>query len=540
MKNFLKNRLFISAIAGLGITFMATTPDVFFKIGKNMELLSEVLTNLNEHYVDEIEVSTLMRTCIDSTLGDLDPYTNYFSEAQMEQLRIDVVGGWDGVGVETMERNGEVIVKSVIENSPADSSKIRVGDVIKYVDGKETKGKKAEQVNQILNGKEGSQITVKIYRPSSQKTEELTLNRAKIRQKNVPYKGMLSDNETGYVVLTTFTEDAAKNVQNAFISLQEEHKPKQFILDLRDNGGGLLIEAVNICNIFLEKGKEIVSTRNKLSEWNKKFNTTGNPLNLNVPLIVLINGRSASASEIVAGALQDYDRAILLGEKSFGKGLVQNTKDVGYSSKVKLTTAKYYIPSGRCIQALEYKDGSPVKISDADRKSFKTANGRTVYDGGGLLPDYKVEAKPANALIKALANEFYFADWAANYRNTHDSIASAKTFRLTDADFNSFVQMVEAKNYNVSTETEAVLKKLQDQTDADELINGIKTKLQQFKRSDLQKNKSEIVKMLEIETVGLYYYEKGQVELRLREDQDIKAAIELFKNKPEFNKLLNK
>ncbi len=505
-----------------------------------MDLLSELMTNLNEHYVDEIEVSTLMRTCIDSTLGDLDPYTNYFSEAQMEQLRIDVVGGWDGVGVELMERNNELIIKSVIENSPADSNKIRVGDVIKYVDGKETKGKKAEQVNQILNGKEGSQVTVKIYRPSSQKTEELTLNRAKIRQKNVPYNGMLSDNETGYVVLTTFTEDAAKNVQNAFIQLQEDHKPKQFILDLRDNGGGLLIEAVNICNIFVEKGKEIVSTRNKLADWNKKFNTTGNPLNLNVPVIVLINGRSASASEIVAGALQDYDRAVLLGEKSFGKGLVQNTKDVGYSSKVKLTTAKYYIPSGRCIQALEYKDGSPVKISDADRKSFKTANGRIVYDGGGLLPDYKMDAPPTNALIKALSKAYYFTDWAANYRNTHDSIAPAKSFKLTDADFDNFVQMVAAKNYNAQTETEDILQQIEADAEIAALIKDINTKLQNFKRSDLQKNKAEIIKMLEIETVGLYYYEKGQVELRLREDPYIKAAIALFQNKSEFNKLLNK
>lgn len=539
---FLPRRLYLGVFASaLAVVLLATGGKRYLEISKNMELFTEVYRTVNYDYVEPVDANLIMRAAIDTMLGDLDPYTNFFSEAQMEQLRIDVVGGWDGIGIETEVRNGDVMVREVIEETPAMTEKIRVGDLVLSIDGKATKGRKAEEVDKALNGKAGTKVTISLYRPTTKETREISLERAKISRKNVPYFGMLSDNETGYVILTTFSERAGNNVADAIRSLQEEHKPKQFILDLRNNGGGYLVEAVNICNIFVPKGKDIVSTRNKVTDWDRTFKTLNNPIDLNVPVIVLINERSASASEIVAGALQDLDRAILLGRKSFGKGLVQNTKDIGYNSKVKLTTAKYYIPSKRCIQALEYKDGTPVQISDSMRTAFKTENGRLVYDGGGLMPDYKVAKEEESSIAQALIRSRLISDFANIYRQENDSIAPAKLFKLKDSDFEKFVNFVSESNIKSSYQTQAAATALETSianTETKKLINELNTSLESQKISSLRSQKAEIMHLLENEIVSRYYFERGKVEIQLREDKDVKEAIRLFNDKEQFRKIL--
>jgi carboxyl-terminal processing protease len=543
LKKIFYSRFFAGAIFGtLALTLLSTGGNRYLEISKNMEIFAEVYKTVNYDYVEDVDANALMRTAIDSMLNDLDPYTNFFSEAQMEQLRIDVVGGWDGIGIETESRNGEIVVRDVVEETPAMQENIRIGDVIRSVDGKSTQGKKAEDVDKILNGKAGTKVEILVYRPSSKTERSITLERAKISRKNVPYYGMLSDNETGYVILTTFSERAGGNVNDAIKALQEEHKPKQFIIDLRNNGGGYLIEAVNICNIFVGKGKEIVSTRNKVTDWDRSFKTLNNPTDLNVPVIVLINERSASASEIVAGALQDLDRALLVGRKSFGKGLVQNTKDIGYSSKIKLTTAKYYIPSKRCIQALEYKDGTTVQIADSLKKAFKTENGRTVYDGGGLIPDYKIEKTPESAAAQALVKANFISDFANLYRQQNDSIAPAKAFKLTAAEYDNFVKFVAERKYDFPYMTqEAALKisKDHDNSEIKTLAKNLSASLDQRKIEALTRHKAEIIRLLETEIVGRYYFERGKVEIQLREDNDVKEAIKLFNDKERFKQLLS-
>jgi len=357
------------------------------KISQSMENFAQTYRIINYQYVDETDPNKLMRTAIDSMLGHLDPYTNYFSEAQMVRVKMGAKGGWDGIGVELREINGKAVVVEVVENTPAEKNKIQVGDILTEIDGTTIDDQPIESVSQTLQGKAGTKVNVKFIRTATEETLDLELERAKVTKKNVPYYGMLDD-RTGYIVLTTFSQSAGANVEAALKALQDEHEPTQVILDLRNNGGGFLIEAVNICNLFVPKGNEIVYTRNKIEKWDRSFKTINNVVDRTIPLVVLMNGSSASASEIVAGALQDLDRAVLAGRNSFGKGLVQNTKDVGYSSKVKLTTAKYYIPSGRCVQALEYKNGKPVSIADSLRKEFETKSGRKVYDGKGLEPDF--------------------------------------------------------------------------------------------------------------------------------------------------------
>ncbi len=353
------------------------------------------------------------------------------------------------------------------------------------------------------------------------------------------------DDETGYIVLTTFSQRAGANVKSALEALKKEHDPKQLVLDLRGNGGGFLIEAVNICNLFLNKGNEIVYTRAKIPEWDRSFKTLNNPVDLQIPLVVLINGRSASASEIVAGALQDLDRAVLLGRASFGKGLVQNTKDIGYSSKVKLTTAKYYIPSGRCVQALNYKNGMPVKVADSLRQEFKTKAGRKIYDGKGLEPDYDVEEPAQSPILKALLEEKIIFDYANKYRDKQDSIGEAKTFALSDSEYQDFVKMAQAPWMAYETPTEKALKKLEAQAKTEGTYKELKTKfeqtnaqLQQEKQAGFQQHKKAIKEALEEEIVGRYYYQTGQIQNRLARDKDVAAALALFNDQQQFQQLL--
>lgn len=542
MKKYLQTKWLLLLLIGGGVAL--ATSGRFLKISQSMENFAAAYRIINNQYVDETDPNQLMRIGIDSMLGHMDPYTNYFSEAQMVQVRMGVKGGWDGIGIELTKNDGQIVIKELVEDTPAEENDLRVGDVLLKIDGTVLNDRKIEDVSQTLQGKAGTKVSIEVMRPSTGTVRELLIERTKVTKKNVPYYGML-DEETGYIVLTTFSQRAGGNVQDAFKALQAEHNPKQVILDLRNNGGGYLMEAVNICNIFLGKGNEIVYTKAKIPEWDRSFKTLNAPVDLDIPLIVLMNGGSASASEIVAGALQDMDRAVLLGRNSFGKGLVQNTKDIGYSSKIKLTTAKYYIPSGRCVQALNYKNGVPVKVADSLRQEFVTKSGRKVYDGKGLEPDYKVEEAEKSVLLKALIQKNLIFDFANKYREEHDSIVTAKEFHLSDEDFDAFVLEATDQWLNYQTNTEKALEKLEKQAQKDNTYAALASQFKQTranikakKETSFEKNKTEVKEYLEQEIVGRYYYMTGQVENRLARDRDVAEAIKLFKDKERFEKLL--
>lgn len=530
--------LFLSAAIALA------TSGRFIKIAQSMENFALAYRIINNEYVDEADPNQLMRVGIDSMLATLDPYTNYFSEAQMVQVRMGVKGGWDGIGVELVQNKGQVVIGELIGGSPAEHNDLRVGDILLEIDGTGLEDRALDDLSQTLQGKAGTKVTIEVLRPSSGEQRTLTLERTKVTKENVPYYGMLDD-QTGYIVLTTFSQRAGANVEKALTALKSEHNPKQLVLDLRGNGGGFLIEAVNICNLFLSKGNEIVYTKSKIPEWDRSFKTLNDPIDLKIPLIVLIDEKSASASEIVAGALQDFDRAVLLGRSSFGKGLVQNTKDIGYSSKVKLTTAKYYIPSGRCVQALKYKNGLPVKVPDSLRQAFKTKIGRDVFDGKGLEPDIEVKEKAQTTLLKTLLQEKLIFDYASQYRNKHDSIEDAKTFELSAAEYQDFVKMANTPWMAYQTATEKALTKLEQQAKKEGTYKKIQANFEQAhqlidkeKIGAFEQDKKAIKEALEEEIVGRYYYQTGQIKNRLARDTDIAAALALFKNNKQFEQLL--
>ena len=540
----LRYSLFMLGLGSLSLFLISSDKQRFWEIAKHFELFAKTYRTINTEYVERTDPNLLMRTAIDSMLGNMDPYTNFFSEAQMERLRIDVRGAWDGIGVSIARHRDQIVISEIIEGYPAQEQGLQVGDILLEIDGANIGKQEVEDLEKTLNGKAGTEVEIKVKRPSSGQERKLRLTRQKVQRKNVPYYDML-DEHTAYIVLTTFTEQAADNIAKALKELQEKHKPKQVILDLRDNGGGLLIEAVNICNLFIEKNLNVVTTRSKIPEWDRSFKTLNNPLDTRIPLVVLINKHSASASEIVGGALQDFDRAVLIGQKSFGKGLVQNTKDIGYNAKVKLTIAKYYIPSGRCIQALEYKDGRPMEIPDSLIKIFRTNNGRPVKDGGGLIPDLIIPRPEEVGLLKGLRDQHLIFDFANRFRNQNDSIGPAKSFKLPQGTFESFVTFVQEQGYTYECEAEKRLDNLskyaQNQTFAQSLnqeIALLKQALEKQKAQDLQRERTAIEQALTEAIISRYHFEKGLIAWRLQQDPEVQAALKLFSDPAAYQALL--
>lgn len=547
MKNIskqLKTKILLLSLLLLSVVWMATDTNRFVKLAQSMEIFADAYKTIHNEYVDITDPNLLMRTAIDSMLAGIDPYTNYFSEYQMEKSRINFKGFFDGVGFGIMEYAGKIIVSEVFEESAASSAAVFVGDELIAIDGAQIKGRALEDIEQSLHGKEGTQVIVTLKNRDSGSLKELNLTRSKIKRNNVPFYDMIDEN-TAYIVLTTFTERAGANVADALKELQKKHKVTQLILDLRDNGGGLLIEAVNLCNIFIDKGQEIVSTKNRIADWDRPFNTQGNPVDSKIPLIVLINERSASASEIVAGAIQDLDKGVLVGQRSFGKGLVQNIYDIGYNSKVKLTTARYYIPSGRCIQALEYKDGKGIRIGDTSVQFFYTKNGRRVNDGGGLGPDHYVLPNNNSAVLKSLLSNKVIFNFANFYQSKNDSIVAADKFELSDKEFNEFEKFIKAADVKYPTDLEVELDSsiaYAKKEGVYELMKAgfekISILIKKEKDLDFEKNKKIIREALEEEIVSRYYFEKGKIQLRLKRDKDVIEAIQLFNDKNRFDKLI--
>jgi len=543
MKKILKiTGILVILLAGMATTFKPDNKK-YFDIIKNIEIFTNVYKELNTHYVDELDPGKLMRTGIDAMVSSLDPFTNYISESQIESYRLSTEGRYKGIGAASKKIGDYATITELYKDQPADKAGLKVGDQIIAVDGKDTQGKTPAEVNDFMRGFPGTVMSLKIRRLGTAKDFNVNLTREEVNIPNVPYSSMV-DEKTGYIALTTFTRDAGRNVAKALKNLKKENPDLSgIILDLRDNGGGLLSEAVNICNIFIPNNELVVTTRGKVKDWDRSFKTQGNPVDSEIPLAILINSKSASASEIVSGVIQDYDRGILLGQRSYGKGLVQNTKDVGYNSKVKLTTAKYYIPSQRCIQSVEYKDGEPVHIPDNKRAKFQTRNGRTVLDGGGVKPDILIDEATNNPTVKALIAQNMIFNFSTEVCLKIDSISSVKNYHFTD--FDGFIGYLEAQNFKHLSESEKLLEKFAEKSAEDGLaldgdIQRIKDKIVNSKEVEIENYKEGIIDLIEKEIAGRFHYQKGKIQIKLRNDPEVREAISLLSDTARYNDLLEK
>ncbi|HRI80563.1 MAG TPA: S41 family peptidase, partial [Cyclobacteriaceae bacterium] len=500
------------------------------------------------NYVDEINPNILIRNGIDAMLNSLDPYTNYIPEDEVEDYMIINTGQYGGIGAVTREIGKRTIVTMMYEGYPAMKGGLKIGDEVVKMNESELSKPTIEQANQLMRGQVGTPVTLTVKRYGVKDLIKLEFKREKIKISNVPYFGMVSPN-VGYVQLTDFTPDAGKEVKNAVANLKDKGA-KSIILDLRGNPGGLLFEAVNICNIFIPKGKQVVMTRGKIADNNINYETLNAPLDLEIPVVVLINRGSASASEIVAGTLQDYDRAVVIGEKSYGKGLVQLSRPLVGKSQLKVTTAKYYTPSGRCIQVLDYthrrEDGSVGSIPDSIKKSFKTSRGRTVFDGGGIDPDLIVSSEEASTITQALYSKGFIFDYATIFASKHPTIADAHTFNLTDADYQEFVSWMKTREFTYRSPIENQLNQLMEKSkkerfyeDLKPQIDQIQARLAESRKNDFTLFQDQIRLLLEEDIVSRYYLERGQSEVSLRKDADIKKSIEVLNNPAQYKNILN-
>jgi carboxyl-terminal processing protease len=542
-------KVFVLVVLAIGTMSFA---DEYFEISKNIDVFSSLFKEVNTYYVDDVEPSKLMRSCIDGMLKTLDPFTNYFSGSQVEAAKIQQGGKFGGLGIEIEMMNGYPVIISVTQNQPADLSGLQVGDIIKSISGLSTKDKKKDDVDKILVGEPKSRIALTVERKISlldSKPLSFNIEREEIQENSVPFYGMITP-EIGCIKLKIFNENAGRDVKTAFDSLKRINpNMKGIILDLRGNPGGLLNEAVNIVNVFVEKNQLVVTTKGKVDEWNNTFKTLNDPSDTKIPLVLITNSMSASASEIVSGTMQDYDRGVVIGQRTYGKGLVQVTKPLSYNTILKVTTAKYYIPTGRCIQALNYAeknaDGSVKRIPDSLKVAFKTKGGRTVFDGGGVDPDLKLAKQEHSKIAETLFTNHYMFDFCSNYKMTHDTISDPALFKLSEKDFSDFVAYVKTKDCSYKTESEEKLSALKDAATEEKYFDAVKNqyeairkKLEHDKEQDINKNKEEIITVLENEIAGRYYYAYGKVKKSYQNDPEVSKAIELIRNPEQYKELL--
>lgn len=524
-----------------------------FDVAKNLDIFTTLYNELNTYYVDTLSTEKLVHNGIHEMLHSLDPYTDFISEEDMEEYRTQTTGKYGGIGALIGIRGVFVTVTEPYEGFPAAKAGLRSGDKIIEVDGKSAKNYKTEQVSSMLKGKPGTEVTVKLLRLNKDgKEEELTVKmiREEVKIRNVPYYGMINE-DIGFIRLGGFTERAGVEVKNALESLQSKHRLKGLVFDMRGNPGGLMHEAINVANVFVEKNVKIVATKGRESEWNKSYRSLNDPVDLKIPLVILTDGGSASAAEIVAGALQDLDRAVVMGQKTFGKGLVQSTYSLPYHAKLKITTAKYYIPSGRCIQAINYaeknEDGSVKRIPDSLKTAFKTRNNRTVYDGGGIDPDVVIEPEKLSNISMSLLSKYLITDYATQYRARHEKISGPREFELGDAGYADFVKWLSDKEYDYTTKSEKLLEEFRETAGRENYFASLESDFEAMKKSmmhdkeqDLQKEKSQIKELLEEEIISRYYYFSGRIQYSFRKDPELKKAVELLNNTEQMTRLLAK
>lgn len=521
----------------------------YFEIAKNLDVFATLFKEVNTYYVDEVNPNKLIKTGIDAMLESLDPYTNYIPEDEIEDFRTMTTGQYGGIGAVIGKRNDKNVILMPYEGFPAQKAGLRIGDEILSIDGTDVTTKNTSDISKLLKGQFNTKVKLSVKRFGSEKPLDVELTREKIKIDAVPYYGMINNN-TGFIQLSDFTSGASKEVKKALSELKNKGA-KSIIFDLRDNPGGLLSEAINISNIFIPKQSEVVSTRGKVDEWNKSYTALNAPVDTEIPIAILTSGRSASASEIVAGVLQDYDRGVVVGQRSYGKGLVQATRPLSYNSQLKVTTAKYYTPSGRCIQAIDYShrnnDGSVSKIPDSLRNVFKTKNGRKVYDGGGIAPDITVERATYAPITVSLMQKDLIFDYANIFiQNNTNKIKSAKDFSLTDQQYLEFVSWLKDKDYDYVTKVENTIDELVKNSKSEKYYDGIQDQLKTLretishdKENDLHTFKNQIREELEAEIVSRFFYQKGKTEASFDDDKDIQAALNILNDKEEYKLILS-
>ena len=539
-----KIKIFVVSCVVILSSFSFT--DSYFEIAKNLDIFTTVYREFNNYYVDETDPGKLMKTAIDKMLKSLDPYTNYIPESEIEDFQFMTTGQYGGIGAVITKRKEYVFISEPYQGFPAQKAGLIAGDKILEIDGESAKGKNTEEVSKALKGQPNTDVELLIERPYMKEPFTVNFKRQKISVKSVPYFSYVDDG-IGYIKLRSFTRDCSKDIKEALLDLKKQGELRGLILDLRGNPGGLLNESVSIVNLFVEKGQEVVSTKGKIESWDKIYKASRLPIDLETPIVVLINQSSASASEIVAGAIQDLDRGIVIGKRSFGKGLVQQTKKLSYNSQLKLTVAKYYIPSGRCIQALDYsnrnEDGSVGKVPDSLMTAFKTKNGRTVYDGGGIKPDVEVEQDDISNLIISLIQERLFFDYATYFKHSNASLDSS--FTMNDKDFNSFVNFLSDKSYDYKTETEKALEELKSTSENENYFEFIESKFLDLsnefeinKKNDLNRNKDIIKEILSEEIVSRYYFQEGRIRTSLKYDKEVQEAIKYLAQQNLYDSVL--
>ena len=530
MNAFFQKKYIIPVLASAFLFVGVSFKNDFFEIAKQIEIFTTLFKEVNSNYVDETNPGDLMDKAIKGMLASLDPYTNYFNEADVVKFKINNTGEYTGIGALISRKEDQLIIKEPYKNFPADKAGLKAGDAIIQIGDVVLKDFK-DDASQLLKGSKNTKIDIKYIRQGKTLSTQLVLDEVEI--KSVPFFGKI-DTKTGYIVLTHFTKKASTEVKDALEQLKKEGA-ERIVLDLRDNPGGLLNEAVNICNLFVPKNETIVTTKSKVEKYNNTYKTTREPVDLSIPLVIIVNGKSASASEIVAGALQDLDRAVVLGSRSFGKGLVQRPIDMSFGTQVKVTISRYYTPSGRCIQALDYtrkdKNGVATRTEEKNYNAFKTRKGRTVYDGGGIQPDIELAETQVSAVANAvLRNEAIF-DYATTYYYKNPNLGNTIP-TITDADYTDFKQFLKTKKFNLDTETELNLKKTLAAAKKEKIDESITAEYQQLlnaiQKSEwnaLDKNQKEIKNLLLDEIIKRYQYQEGLYQYYIKSNPEIKKAV---------------
>lgn len=535
--------LITSTLALVGFKY----EDRYFEIAKNLDIFATLFKELNALYVDEINPNKAMRTSITSMLKELDPYTNFYPEDDIEDYRTMATGKYNGIGATVSNVYGDHTVVMIYEGSPADKAGIKIGDVFSKINGVSLAGKDSEQLGRLLKGQTDTEVDLTIKRFGQKKPIDLSVKRAVVKTPNVPHYGLIND-EVGYIQLNDFSATAASEIKSAFEEMKGQGM-KSLVLDLRGNPGGLLNMAIDICNFFIPKGELVVETKGKVGQWNKKYAARFNPIDLEIPIAVLISSGSASASEIVSGTLQDYDRGVVIGQKSFGKGLVQTTRPLSFNTQLKVTTAKYYIPSGRCIQAIDYshrnEDGSVGKVPDSLKSTFYTKNGRPVYDGGGVDPDIRLEPKELSELTKQLTREGVIFDFATQYYFNNQSNIPGDNFTPSDELYTSFKEYVKESGFRYVNNAEEALSDLEALANEDKgyadfksSLTPLRTLLNKKKEMDLVTYQDEIKDELALEILSRYHYDNAMKFVSFEKDQEVQEALKLFKDMPRYKSIL--
>ncbi|MFC2520228.1 MAG: S41 family peptidase [Tannerella sp.] len=521
-----------------------------FEVSKQLDILNAIVKEVEMFYVDSVETEKVVRRGIDAMLKDLDPYTEYYPEQETDNIKMLVTGEYGGVGAYIRARDGGVIISEPFEGMPAALAGLKAGDRILMIDTADVRQATTERVSELLKGTPNSKVVIKIERPGEKKPRKVEVTRKQVSLKQVVHYGVYGDS-TGYIYLEGFKERSADEVREALEDLKQNHHIKSLVLDLRDNGGGLLSSAVQIVNLFVPKGREVLSTRGKMKLWDRTYRTTLDPVDSVIPLAVLINGNSASASEIVSGALQDMDRAVLIGNRSFGKGLVQTPRDLPYEGQIKITTSKYYIPSGRCIQQLDYShrnaDGSVSAVPDSLTSVFHTASGRPVRDGGGIRPDFEMEEKKTPTMLFYLVNDFAFFDFVTDWVRAHPTIAPAKDFVFPDADYESFKKRLKEANFTYDRQSEKALKSLREVAEYEGYLAedsatfvALEARLKPNLDRDLERYKDDIKKLIAAEIVKRYYYQEGAMIENLKDDKTLQKALDVLADRELYRKTLSR